>query len=55
LRKKFTFTSRRERVKATTPRGEISRLSLIVTLWGLRYSADEDGVWTPDREQEISI
>jgi hypothetical protein len=42
--KKVTFTSLGERVKATRFWGEISWVSLIATLWGLRYSADEHGV-----------
>jgi hypothetical protein len=42
--KKITFTSLGERVKVTTSWGEISRVSLIVALWGLTYSADEQGV-----------
>jgi len=44
LKKKITFTLPDERVKETSSRGEISRVSLIVMLWGLRYSADEHGV-----------
>jgi len=39
LKKKITFTLPEERVKETTSRGEISRVSLIVSLWGLRYSS----------------
>jgi hypothetical protein len=43
-KKEKTLTSLAERVKETGVRGEISRLSLIVTLWGLSYSSDEHGV-----------